>query len=67
MFLMSDTLLSYSPVFYQLRTGGCTNFVSVLLRTGDCRNVCAVVSWLGLQRNVGSVYDSGRPAVGLKL
>jgi len=68
MFFMSDTLLSYSPVScYQLRTGGCTDFVSVLLYTGDCRNVCAVVSWLGLQRSVGSVYDSGRPAVGLKL
>lgn len=68
MFLMSDTLLSYSPLScYQLRTGGCTNFVSVPLHTGDCRNLCAVVSWLGLRRNVGSVYDSGRPTVGLKL
>jgi hypothetical protein len=68
MFLMSDTLLSYSPsCCYQLHTGCCTNFIPVPLHTGDCKNLCAVVSWLGLQRNVGSVYDSGRPAVGLKL
>lgn len=68
MFVMSDTLLSYSSLScYRLHTGGCTNFVPVPLHTGDCRNLRAVVSCLGLQRNVGSVDDSGRPAVGLKL
>ena len=52
---------------YQLHTGNCTNFVPVPLHTGDCKNLRAVVSWFGLQRHVGSIYDSGRPAVGLKL
>lgn len=61
-------IILYSPMScYQLHNGGCTNLVRVLLHTGDCKNLCAVVSWFGLERNVGSIYDSGRPAVGLKL